>query len=170
MKLFARKHNLTALAVLALLAVTGVAHASSTSGTLTVTGALSDAPTPAMCTIVSLPSVNATQAIPRQGPFPASYSKSASITVNCTASTPFSISAPSDWNSLRVDNQTGMFAVSITSNGASISSTPVAFVGTGADQVIPLSTVFAGWNGRAFDQYMFDRGPISGSVTLSVAY
>jgi hypothetical protein len=168
LKQFATKRFASAITLAVMLGAAGMASAATQTGNLTFTGTLTDAPPPASCNIVSAPSVDATYTIPNGGI--ASFTKSTSMTVNCTSGTNFSLTAPADLNPLaRGADPTGMVAqVQAGGSNTNIGTTPYAAAGTGANQVIAMNVVFKGKAGGMINTG--EAGAVSGSIVLSVAY
>jgi hypothetical protein len=168
MKQFATKRFASAIALAMMFGIAGSASAATTTGNMTFTGTLTDAPPPASCNIVSAPSVDATYTVPAGGI--ASFQKPTSMTINCTNGTNYSLSAAADLNTLaRGSDPSGMTA-QILAGGSStnIGVTPYAATGTGANEVLAMNVVFKGKSGGTLNSG--ETGAVSGSINLSVAY
>jgi type 1 fimbria pilin len=165
MKKFAQRHTLFALAFAVMLSAAGAASAATSTGTMTFGGEVTYAPPPASCTISS-PSVDATYVIPYGGV--ANYSKSTSVSVNCTSGTAFAVTAPAQMNSLNVGATTVAVALRDGSTSSNIATTPMNGTGTGAAQSIPLSLLFTAAGGGSLTTA--HTGTVSGSVALTVTY
>jgi hypothetical protein len=165
MKKFAPNRILSAIAFAAMFGAAGAAAAATSTGTMTFGGEVTYAPPPASCTISS-PSVDATYVIPYGGV--ASYSKSTSVSVNCTSGTAFAVSAPAQMNTLNVGATTVSVALRDAGSGTNIATTPSNGTGTGGAQSLALSLLFTANGGGSLTSA--HTGTVSGTVALTVTY
>jgi hypothetical protein len=160
--------KLSSAALLALLfGAAGFASAATSTKSINFTGTVTTSTPAATCGIVSAPTVDASYVIPVGG-LP-QYTKSTTVTVNCTTGVNFLLLSPTPSTSLsRGADPSGATVTLEITPGTNIGTTPYASVGTGANQVLPMNVIISGRNGANINSG--DVGAISGAVPLNLLY
>jgi spore coat protein U-like protein len=160
--------TLAALAGAIALGFASPSEGATKTGNVAITGTMTNPPPPASCTVNS-PYVDASFEIPYESS-PFSYSKTSSLSVNCTNTTPYSIRAASAQNVLSMGDDQLQVAVLYISNGSTknLYNTPATGTGNGTAKVLPLTLSISPLNGSPFAEETV--GPVSGSIKLTVTY
>jgi type 1 fimbria pilin len=160
------KNTIGVLAAAMLLTGASAAQAGTATGSMTVTGTITDAPPPVTCNMAAL-THNINFDIPAEGlDF---FTKTQLLGFTCTAYVSFTISVPQEYNPLTVGGNSGLAVQVLTPAGSNIGITPLNIPGnSSSNKIVSLSMKYTGPAGARLTPT--NIGAVSGGVPVTVTY
>jgi hypothetical protein len=148
-----------------LLCAASAATAATQTGSVAVTGTMTNPAPPASCSVGAV-YIDATYQIPYDNSLAYQYSKNFNLSVNCTTGTAYSVKPPAAQNIIPMDSQ--YIRAAINKAGKNIYNYPLTGTGTGSTQSIALTVFFTPLGLTTFDKTTV--GTISGNFPLTITY